>query len=157
MFIDENNLVNYNDEDIYTLLIPKLENVYENYKYIIKSEDELHKVALKEIEQSKITFSGEENYLDYVLGRLTGKLDRYIALKLDDGESAVKLINRYISRMTKKERNYKNALESFKILNNFCEKYNYFLDPDQIEELFNENLFFQDITSLLVEKNIKTS
>lgn len=153
MKINIKNIQNLDSEQIMTLLLPKIENIYNDMKYMEISKEEFYNLVLKEIENSKINYNGDIDYAKYIISKIDAILVNEIKEKLLEDEIAIKIINNYINKNLIISTSYNICIENLNKLNPFFEKYDYVPNSDVLINLVKNNQIFSKIIEVIVKKD----
>ncbi len=130
---------------IYNLLLPIINRLYNSSKYINISNEDYIKLVLKEISDSKKTYTGDQNYIDYIKRKIKFQLSEITKKMLFDSKTSFTLLNNYITQKIVNISSYAEAIKYFKKLSRFLETYNYVPNPDLLIELITKNGIFNKI------------
>lgn len=131
-----------------TALKPIIDKIYEEYKFLELSNEQIEKIVNKEI--SKLNEDKTENILETLKDRIKTTLNKTLEKKILDEKESIKIIDYYVKHYTNAKGNKVNLL---KVINDFFIKYNILPDPDIIINLINNYPNFHDCIKEFIEKN----
>ena len=134
-------------KQIYNLLLPIINEIYLSYKYINITNEDYVKLVLKEITDSKHSYKGNQDYIEYIKRKIEIKLSEMTKKMLFNSETSFTLLNNYITQNVNNISSYADAIKYFKKLSDFLEIYNYIPNPDLLIELVTKNNIFNSIMS----------
>ena len=144
---------NMNSIDIYSSLFNSLKKIYNNYYFFMIDEEQFKEVALLEIERSHNKYNSKISYEDYLTHRLIQKSLLKVKEVLNDNDTGIKLINKYINLVFKEKKEYNSVIYSINRLNKFFNTYDYYPSYDTVSELFNNNKKFSMAVKVAFEQN----
>ena len=137
--------------EIYSNLLPTIDDIYNNFKYIEMPLEDYNELVLKEIINSKKTYNGSEPYLNFIKDKIISSLSEKIRALLNNSDTSFKIINNYINQFFIKSLNYKNIIKYFEKLDSFFATYDLIPSPDLLIELINKNNNFNNMIKLIYE------
>lgn len=153
MKLNIKNIQKLDSQQIMKILLPKIENIYNDIEYMEISKEEFYNLALKEIENSKINYKSDIDYTKYIINKIDIILTNEIIDKLLNDETAIKIINNYINKNLIISTSYNICIENLNKLNPFFEKYDYVPNSDVLISLVKNNQIFSKIIEVIVKKN----
>ena len=144
---------NMNSIDIYSSLFNSLKKIYNNYYFFMIDEKQFKEVVLLEIERSHNKYNSKISYEDYLSHRLIQKSLLKVKEVLNDNDTGIKLINKYINLVFKEKKEYNSVIYSINRLNKFFNTYGYYPSYDTVSELFNNNKKFSMAVKVAFEQN----
>jgi RNA polymerase primary sigma factor len=150
------NLSSFSNEEIYNKLIPLIKTLRSKPAYVGLSDTEMQKIALKEIELSRVFYKGKNDYTDFVIQRVGRQLSMMVENKLSDSTTSFDYINDFINRGIKFSDDYSKALDNIHTIDEFLKRYSYVPDHESLTKLLDNNATFNKTIELIVKKNIKT-
>ena len=136
-------------KQIYNSLLPIINELYLSFKYVNISDEDYVKLVLKEISDSKKTYKGDQNYIEYIKRKIKFQLSEMTKKMLFNPKTSFTLLNNYITQNIVSISNYVDAIKYFKKLSNFLETYNYVPNLDLLVELINKNVIFNQMISTI--------
>lgn len=152
MKLNKTTLQKLNSEEIYNFLVPIIDEIYLSFKYIDIPNDKYKTMVLKEISASKKTYKGNQDYIQYIKGKIIFQLSEITKKSISNPETSFTILNNYISQKIKTISNSKDALKYFQRLNIFLNTYNFIPNPDLLIELINQNVIFNQMISLIFKE-----
>lgn len=148
------NIKQYDNIRIFNVLLSMINKLYNSFKYCGITENVFNNLVLKEIENSKKNYNGEEIYEKYIEKRIRLKLLEYVKALLNT-DKCFNVINNYINEKFSKNITYENAIKDIIKLHNFFEKLDFFPNPDLLIELLNNNhVFNKEVEAILTKHYI---
>ena len=141
MKLNAENIQNMDMTNIYDMLSKDISSIYDCFKYLEMSEQEFYQLVLKEIENSKTTYSGNQSYVSFVKNNLIKELNNQTEHLLNNGK-AFHIINNYINQEFNNPK--LDVFYSIKQVGAFFEKYNYNPELDLIIKLLKKNNLFRE-------------
>lgn len=138
-----------NSQEIFELLLPNINKIYNSFNYIELSKQDYYDLVLKEITNSKKLYTDNQPYSDYLKMKICNALAERIRSLLLQPDSSIKLINNFINQKFDKVKNYEDSLKYFKNLNSFFEKYDFIPSIDLLLEIINHNSYFYNMIDLV--------
>lgn len=129
-------------KEIYDFLLPTINSVYQSFKYIGISKQSYYELVLKEIVNSKKTYTGNTSYSDFIKKNIIKFLSEQTRTLMYDSSTSFKVINDYINQKFSEISTFEYAIEYFQKLDSFFQTYNFILTPDLLIELINKNNIF---------------
>ncbi len=139
-------------KQLYDILLPNINDIYSSFKYIEMSEKDFYELVLKEIMDSKKTYSDTSNYIDFMKQKITFQLVERTKKLAMDPQTSFYILNNYINQKFMDVSNYEDALKYFKELSSFFKMYNYIPNLDVLTELVNKNSLFNKMTEMIVKQ-----
>ena len=136
-------------KQIYNSLLPIINELYLSFKYVNISDEDYVKLVLKEISDSKKTYKGDQNYIEYIKRKIKFQLSEMTKKMLFNPKTSFTLLNNYITQNIVSISNYVDAIKYFKKLSNFLETYNYVPNLDLLVELINKNVIFNQMIATI--------
>ena len=146
------NIKEMNTSDIFSNVLPSINNVYKNYSYLNLSEEEYIKVVNEKIEKSKREYDGEVAYVSFIKKKIIIALMVKTKKVMKDNEKAYNIINGFINQTFDKIDNIDDIVKCFKKLDSFLEIVNFIPDTTLIMKLLNNNIKVLTIIKLLFTK-----
>jgi len=153
MEINSSNIINKSNEEIFSYLLPLVNQIYKSYKFLSIGEIDYYNIVKNEIEKSKKEFKGKMLYEDYIKNNITKYLDSLVKDKLNNPDKAYDIIGMYISYRFFKNITYQNAIKNISKLNNFLAKYQYSPNIELLIELINNNILINNMIKIIVNKD----
>ena len=154
--LDMDKVHNMISIDIYSSLFNSLKKIYNNYYFFLIDEHQFKEVALREIERNHEKYNSKISYEDYLTHRLIQKSLLKVKEVLNDNDTGIKLINKYINLVFKEKKEYNSVIYSINRLNKFFNTYSYYPSYDTVSELFNNNKKFSMAVKVAFEQNRNT-
>ncbi len=142
MELNREKIQQMNPKKIYELLLPMINHIYQSFQYMGISEQSYHELVLKEIIDSKKTYTDSTSYSDFIKKKIRKSLSKQIKVLIYDSSTSFKIINDYINQKFIEMSDDKEAIKYFKKLNSFLETYNFIPTLDLLIELLNKNNIF---------------
>lgn len=143
-------------EEIYELLLPTINNIYQSYSYVSISHQDYYELVLEEITNSKKIYIGSTSYSSFMKTKIKASLSEHIKRLIHDSSTSFKIINDYINQEFSKISTYKDAIKYFKKLDKFFKTYDYLPNFDLLIELINQNnVFINMIESIFKRYNLQ--
>ncbi len=142
----------FKPQEIYHILDPILEKIYNEYKYIELSEESYQQIVLKEITASKKTFTEDLSYTTFIQKRIKKQMKQKVQEFLLDPQMTCKVINNYITQKFINIKSSKKALANFDKLSQFLGTYHYLPDSDVVVSLLTTNETFHKMIQLVFEQ-----
>ncbi len=156
MEIKKNNINSYN-----------LEEIYENYKVLFTDINNafsflhlddafyLH-LVLDEINKSKMSYKGSPAYEQYISSAVKDRLKDIITEQLNNDDTRLTLLNDFINFKFIRMNSYREAYESFNLLNNFLKSVNFVIEPDLMVNLIKNNEIIRNMLGFVFRKYSKS-
>ena len=152
MQLNSKKIKQLDEHELLELLLPTVNKLYNNFKYLEIKETEFYNLVLKEITISKEFYKDDMPYIDYLTNKLNITLISITKKYLKDNEKAINIINNYINKHYKENITYNESIKILNMLNNFLETYNYTPEFDVLIKLIKENSFISEIIKLIIKK-----
>ena len=149
MKLDLNDIKKMDSKQIYNSLLPIINELYLSFEYANISSEDYEKLVLNEISNSKKTYKGNKDYIDYIKRKIKLQLSEIINKKLANSKNSFTLLNNYINKKFGNVSNYKDAIQNFKKLSDFLGTYNYIPNLDLLINLINENVNFKKMITIV--------
>lgn len=150
--IKANEVKTMNSKQLFDLLLPYINDIYQQYKYTNISLDDYSKVVLEEIEKSKKTFKDTEKYIDFISNKIKYRLVEETKDKLNNPEMSFKILNDYINQNFSSISKYTEELNAFKRLGTFLDTYDCLPSMSVLTELINKNALFNKMITDVFNK-----
>ena len=98
-------------KQIYNSVLPIINELYLSFKYINISNEDYIELVLKEISDSKKTYKGNQNYINYIKRKIKFQLIEMTKKMLFNSKTSFTLINNYINNNIS---SYEDAIKNFK-------------------------------------------
>ena len=125
MKLDFKEIQQMDSEEIYKVLLPTINSIYQSFEYIGISQQSYHELVLKEIENSKKINNSSTTYSRFIKKRIMASLSERVRELINNESTSFNIINEYINQKFDITSNYKDAIENFKKLDTFFKKYNF--------------------------------
>lgn len=152
MELSKKEIKKMDSKDIFKLMLPIINDIYQQSKDIGISEQQYYDLALVEITNSKKTFNENISYTDFIKNKILSALSEQIGTLITNQETQVRIIDNYISQKFTEVNNYKDSIKYLTQLTTFFEKYDIIPHPELITELVNKNELFTQIIELIIRK-----
>ena len=149
MKLDFKEIQQMDSEEIYKVLLPTINSIYQSFEYIGISQQSYHELVLKEIENSKKINNSSTTYSRFIKKRIMASLSERVRELINNESTSFNIINEYINQKFDITSNYKDAIENFKKLDTFFKKYNFISNPDLFIELINNNNIFTNMIKIV--------
>lgn len=152
--IYDENLKSYSLYELYELLTPVLDKMYNNYKNIIE-EPKLRKMALEVIKMSVMNFDINKgiSFKEYFEKNMSNYFNTYIHNVNSNKDRKINLINHYIDNNINIANSYDSSLIEIKKLCAFFTEIEYKLKFDILEKIVN-NEKINKLLKIIVEENL---
>lgn len=153
MELNTKKIIQMSNREIFNILLPLINSIYQKIGYIGISQHEFNEIVLNEINKSKKIYKGDVSYNEFIKKKIETILIEKIKKMLENSENAAIIINNYINKTFKHLATYDDALKLLKKLHLFFELFNYLPTPDILLDIIGNNkLFFKSI-ELIVNKH----
>ena len=152
MSLSFQKISNLDSKEIYELLLPSIQKVYQSFSYINLTTEEYSDLVLFEIENSKKKYKNNISYDEFIKKRIKIALSKKIEKSLFDPNKSFEIINNYINIKLKNSEKTEEAIKQFDKLNSFFATYDYIPNPDLLINLIDKNNRFLKMTELIVKK-----
>ena len=140
MKITEEKLNNYPPEIIYQYISDTVDKVLKSYDFLNISEDEIKRLIIKEIEESKKEFNEEKtSYVIFIRQRIRIILNKKLSSLLNKEKTQIDIINNYLNTRTHKASDLKHAINNLNKLSQFLENNQVNITPELIQQLLDTN------------------
>lgn len=153
MKLKAKELTRMQNSQIFNILAPLINSIYERFDYIGISQDEFNELVLNEISSSKKIYKGDVSYSEFIKQRIETVLTEKTRGTLQNPQSAAIIINNYINKNFKQFSTYDEALKLLKKLVSFFELLNYLPNADTLLEIIEDNQLFFESIQLIVNKH----
>lgn len=143
------------EKEIYSLLLPMINNVYQIFRYIGISQEQYYGLVMGEIINSKNEFKGEIEYSDYIKKRIETRLSYKIKKLNLDQDVVFSIIDSYVKQEFVETDSVTKAIENILKLNNFFDMCNFIPNPDLLIDLLNKNDIFLKTIEVILDKYYK--
>ncbi len=151
MELNLNKIQKMNSKEIYNILLPNINSIYESFRYMGLSRNDYYDLVLNEISNSKISYKGNIKYSSFIEKSIKVVLSKQIRDLIYSPTTSFKVINDYINQKFSKSLTLESSMSNFKKLNSFFETYDFTPNPDLIIELINKNAIFSNMIELIFE------
>ena len=138
-------------KELYDLLLPTFNKLYNPYDYLSLSDDEKDKLFNSCIEYTKSYYDGKEEYETYLKNIFKYKVKYTVKDKLNSPDSTL-IINAYIYKYFNNKHDYDTCIKNINKLNKFFMDYNYVVTPEVIISLIGNN-FLNKKVEVIFNKN----
>lgn len=114
MQLDLKKIQQLDAHEILAILLPTIDNLYKSIDYIGITQEEFYNLVLNEIDNSKKTYKGDIDYIEYIKNRMNIVLVEKIKNNLLEPKVAIIIINNYINKHLKKSTVYKDSIKILK-------------------------------------------
>ncbi len=152
MELDLKKVQQLDSKQIYNSVLPIMNELYLSFEYMNLSNEDYEKIVLQEISNSKKTYKGNQDYIEYLKRKTKSHLSEMIKKMLSDPKMAFALLNNYITQNIVDISNDEDAIKCFQKLSSFLEKYNYLPNSDLLIELINKNDIFNEMVTTIFNK-----
>ncbi len=152
MGLSSNKIKEMDSKQLYDMLLPIINEIYESFKYISINEEEYNNLVLKIIDDSKSNYDGNETYIDFINKKIRFKLSEITNNLMSNPETSFNILNNYINQNFSNVTSFNIALDYFKKLSSFLEPYNFIPNVDLLVKLINNNSKLNIIVRYLFEK-----
>ena len=128
--------------EIYDYLFSIIDSVYRALKYNVISSQCYYELVIKEITNSKETYTGIEVYSKFIKSKINKSLVEYTKVLLNDSATSFKVTNDYINQKFSEVSTYNDAIKYFDKLDAFFGTYDFIPNLDLLIELINKNYIF---------------
>ena len=94
------SIMNMSEDEIYASIEPIIEQIYQEYKYLNLSKEDMKQIVGSVIVQSVTDYSSDKNYDSYLQDLLRKRLDYETQQKLKEDDKKEAIINSYINNST---------------------------------------------------------
>lgn len=143
------------EKEIYSLLLPMINNVYQIFRYIGISQEQYYELVMGEIINSKNEFKGEIEYSGYIKKRIETRLSYKIKKLNLDQDVIFSIIDSYVKQEFVETDSVTKAIENVLKLNNFFDMCNFIPNPDLLIDLLNKNDIFLKTIEVILDKYYK--
>ena len=142
-----------NTQQIFELLLPIINKLYEKVDYIGITKEEFYHLVLKKVEKSKKTYKGDMNYIKYIQNRINTLIENQIKNNLLETETAVMIIDNYINKYFKRSDSYEDSIKNLKDLANFFELCNYIPNLNILIQIIEKNSNLSKTIESIIKKH----
>ena len=148
------SIMNMSEDEIYASIEPIIEQIYQEYKYLNLSKEDMKQIVGSVIVQSVTDYSSDKNYDSYLQDLLRKRLDYETQQKLKEDDKKEAIINSYINNIATTDQE-NNISISLRRLSRFFYKYHIILDPELVINLINQNSILIHTLKKVVDDNKK--
>lgn len=150
---------NLDVKSIFNEIFPNLKKIFVEFSEYGLTKDEIMLIVMKEIEESKKSYNGDDNYLIFIQNCIQKKLSSIVKTKLEDNAVAVSLLNNYINSNLDKMRTKNQIISFFDSLNIYLGKIEYIPNLEVLTNLLNNNKILKVVIDKFykVDQNIITN
>lgn len=149
MELDLKKIKQMDSKEIFDCLLPIINNIYQSFGYINMSYQDYYELVLKEIINSKKTYTGNISYSGFIKKKIRITLSEHIRKLIYDSKTTFKTINNYINQKFDKISTYEDSIKKIKKIDAFFATYNFIPDVDLIIELLDKNAIFVEMIELI--------
>ncbi len=135
---------NMTDKEVFENLLPSIKSVYKSFEYLGISFDDYCDIVLDEI-------SKNDKYDDFKT-KLKDRMNLEVERLLTDNEKTLLVISSYIDSKISRIDNYEDIVKSFKKIDSFFSKYDFFIGQDLVTYLLLKNEKFRLMVERIYEK-----
>lgn len=152
MKLNLNKINQLDSEQIYNMLLPVINEIRSSFKYIEISDVDFYELVLKEISDSKKTYTGDQKYIDFIKKKITFQLSERVKELVVNSKTVFNVLNNYINQKFITISSYDDAIKYFEELSGFFKTYGFIPNPDLLIELINKNASFVKMLDLVFNK-----
>ena len=145
------NMQQMNPSQIFDCLMPEVDSVYEQFRYLNLSKKDFAVLVNQEVLRSMHTYDGVKPYTDFIKENLTSSLETVTRERMTDSKTTSILLEKYVQQTFSSFTSEKDCVEKFEQLQQFFEKYS--IEPTQkmILNLAKQNSVFQQMGDALYQ------
>ena len=140
-------------EEIYKLILPKLNRNLGNFKFLNFSKDEYHDLIIREIIDSKKQYSGKKPYSKYLNGKIQLRLINIVKECLRDEEKTFDVFCSYLNQILEGHSDDSTLVhQNLKKVDSFCKNFDFIPSEEIMENLLRNNQHLNKIIEATVER-----
>lgn len=152
MKLNLNKIQQLSNEEIFKILLPTINNIYDSFNYLEIERSEFYDIVLKEIIKSKTNYNQKQEYVDYLKNNVCITINKRMQKKLTNSKQSVNIINNYINTQFDKFVTVEDCMKNLQKLNLFFQTHNYTPDPYVLFTIIKENSNFNKMIELIINK-----
>lgn len=138
MKLEFENISQFDSQQLYELLLPVINEIREDFSYVLISDQDYSLLVLEEIAKSKESYSGKVSYYDFLKKNINMRLSQMVKEELTNSKTSFSIINNYINQRFSNISRYEESLKCFRELSSFFEKYNFIPSLDLLSDYLAE-------------------